>query len=1126
MSMPLGAFAYSGASLQPDRPRQPKPPKTPNTPRSGHLSRSESSLSRRFLLSFGRRSGSKQQVGRDSQKPRVTTSVLSSAPLARPKHIPIIIPYLREISPLNPTNAADPTYSVSKQSFESEWSQSDFGHFPHTIQRPFNAVPLIQPRHVEITIPNFPRPSFLTPTAKHPVFDNDSSTTTPSCPDTTITPGMSISAASSRASTLDSATSVPSPSELHARQGSSAQISVNSSQLSLGGSASEQESSQGDQGSSTQQSRSSVAQSTPTQTSNLSGLVCNVHRTTGKEPPALVGASTTILGDKLYVFGGRRISRSKPHLTFDLYELDLLTRNWVRLDVKGDVPSPRYFHSVCALGDHKLVCYGGMSPEADTVESNSTPGVEPQVIVMSDIHFFDVPTRTWMEITTAKSPQGRYAHCASILPSSAVFTSSDAPISAIHNNPSGTDPNQGSIGVQIDGTGGAEMIVVGGQDSMNRYIEQISVFNLRSLTWTSTLPMLGKSCGAYRSVVTPLTTMSVANIGAGPGRLDEEDDDGDEVDAHLSGSPMLVYTNYNFLDVKLELQIRLTDGTLVDKAMSGTATPPGLRFPSGGIIDNHFVVGGTFLTSSKQEFSLWALDLRNLTWARIDTGSTVFSQGSWNKGVLWSRRNAFCILGDRKRNLIDDYNNRRINFTNICVVQLEAFGLYDNPRRTAPTSNFISGSAPLTQAYSSEASIGGRQMSAAAELLGEMSLEARELCDMDFLAIDGSRIPVNSRLVARRWGPTFNTLLRECASESNDTATLRPSNASTGTSKSAVTMTPSISSSNATTLTANTGSSAGGAADPRLMPPNLRPRILYLPHTAPTLKAFTHFLYTSSLPPASSPYATPLVLCSLLQIARPYKIDGLLEAIIERLHEALDSRNAGVMFNAAAMAAGGGDDIRFAPENQRNLAVPSRPALPIRTASLGPGVESKLLAASLAGNNTSNGDHGVAAVRSSVVNPLRIDTDVANDGVRSAGTTRNTVRNATGSRSATINEDDGDNDHGSITSSNSQHFEFSPAADDPLSAGTATAATPGEKQSRGGGESDNSNGEIWDGGWSAVIGLQKRGLRGLMEGRRAMRKGTSSGSGLMSSVAPSGGSGSGGSGSGSGSGAGVGLGIV
>ena len=65
---------------------------------------------------------------------------------------------------------------------------------------------------------------------------------------------------------------------------------------------------------------------------NLSGLVCNVHRTTGKEPHPLVGATTTILEDKLYVFGGRILSRRKPHLTSDLYELDLIKRHWTKLE--------------------------------------------------------------------------------------------------------------------------------------------------------------------------------------------------------------------------------------------------------------------------------------------------------------------------------------------------------------------------------------------------------------------------------------------------------------------------------------------------------------------------------------------------------------------------------------------------------------------------------------------------------------------------------------------------------------------------------------------------------------------------------------------------------------------------
>ena len=303
---------------------------------------------------------------------------------------------------------------------------------------------------------------------------------------------------------------------------------------------------------------------------NLSGLVCNVRRTTGTEPRPLVGATTTILGDKLYVFGGRILSRSRPQLTSDLYELDLVRRHWSKVEATGDIPPPRYFHSVCALGDEKLVCYGGMSP-APTESSNNGSGgqdSQPEVVVMSDIHVFDVPSRTWQRLSTVDSPQGRYAHCATILPSSAYFTSANAPRSAIHFNPSSADPHQGSIGVDIDGFGGAEMVVTGGQDSSNHYIEQVSVFNLRSLEWTST-SFLGRSCGAYRSVVAPLVGMKLSEIGSA---CTDKDAHEPIDDSQVEGCPMLIYSNYNFLDVKLELQIRLPDGRLIEKSMPSQAS--------------------------------------------------------------------------------------------------------------------------------------------------------------------------------------------------------------------------------------------------------------------------------------------------------------------------------------------------------------------------------------------------------------------------------------------------------------------------------------------------------------------------------------------------------------------------
>ncbi|EEY20996.1 ral2 [Verticillium alfalfae VaMs.102] len=781
-----------------------------------------------------------------------------------------------------------------------------------------------------------------------------------------------------------------------------------------------------------------VATSASSSSAHLSGLMCNVHRTTGKEPHPLVGATTTILGDKLYVFGGRILSRSRPApLTADLYELDLIRRHWTRLETTGDIPPPRYFHSMCPLGDTKMVCYGGMSPTRIRLAQRKISS----------------PSRKWTYIPTQDPPQGRYAHCACILPSSASFSSHKAPLSALQHNPPSANPNEGRIGINIDGSGGAEMIIVGGQDGANHYIEQISVFNLRSLKWTST-QSLGKSCGAYRSVVAPLPPSVTSKIGKA-GVNGSQREGGISQEAREPGSSMLIYSNYNFLDVKLELQIRSSDGSLSEKPMSGAYSPPGLRFPNGGVIDTHFVVSGTYLTSSKQEYALWALDLRTLTWSRIDAGGQ-------------------CVQPRQlEPRLVDDYNHRRINFSNVCMVELEAFGFYDNPRKTAPLSGFVSSSSPFTGpdlslARKAGCTAGGRFHSRASEELGEKALALRELSDMDILCLHGERIPVNSRIVARRWGPYFVQLLREGAAtqDGSDAMTLRGGLSNT-VRNSGVTITPSRDrvesiTSMGSTIASSFGSSgkqpstapssiAGGAFLPQTgldannpnaaptpisLPPRSRPRCLYLPHTYLTVQALLHFVYTSSLPAPSSPLCTPPILCSLLQIARPYRIDGLLEAVVERLHVLLDSRNAAAVFNATAMAAGGGRGIDGSLNP--NFFVP--PVDLIASLESAPASE-----ASRDSDNNSEA-HNAA---------LRLNTTVQ----------QQSSRPGSGELSATTSQ-----------------------------SGSEWSSEIGE--SEGGGVR-----EIWSGELSSVIGLQKRGLRGLMEGRR-MRERTGTGTGSVSQYGP------------------------
>lgn len=869
---------------------------------------------------------------------------------------------------------------------------------------------------------------------------------------------------------------------------------------------------------------------------NLSGLVCNVRRTTGREPHPLVGATTTILGDRLYIFGGRVLSRSRPQLSSDLYELDLIRRHWSKIEAAGDIPPPRYFHSVCALGDNKLVCYGGMSPAPSSPKdatNNDPTGQDPQseVVVMSDVHIFDVPSRTWTRVPAIDSPQGRYAHCAAVLPSGAYFTSATAPLSAIHHNPASSNPHQGSIGVDIDGFGGAEMVVVGGQDSANRYIEQISVFNLRSLKWTNTSP-LEKSCGAYRSVAAPLVGMDASEIGTAA-----EDEEAHEPiePSQVEGCPMLIYSNYNFLDVKLELQMRLPDGRLIEKRMPSQPSPPGLRFPNGGVINGHFVVSGTYLTSSKQEYALWALDLRTLTWGRIDAGGSVFGHGSWNRGVLWPRRNAFVILGHRKRNLVDDYNHRRLNFSHVCMVELEAFGLYNNPCRTSPTSGYISYSSPSVpaslQSKLAELTPRGRPFTSASYELGKLAQSLPEIADMELQAVGGERIPVNSRILGRRWGPYFIQLLREsCDSGASDNATLRPNVLPYPSRNSSITITPSIgqnsNSSNATTLASNNSAPKSILANLELpsansLTPSSRPRVLYLPHTSLTLQALVHYLYTSSLAPTGSPLSTPQVLCSLLQLARPYQVCGLLEATIERLHQVLDGRNAAAIFNAAAMAAGGGRGTGFNSGPGGTLealngahAEASNESAATRAQG---GTEPSSFQNKLITSDSSDTDQGGRPMSSRGM-PLRIDTDVPYD------------------RSQFNNQDDesrSNSNPSTATSASSTSFSHSEPELLPSGQGHHTHShsysSSHHYHHHRRGETDTRlrkpHREIWTGDLSCVIGLQKRGLRGLMEGRRLRERNTNPKLSHSSSANAAVGvavavSGDGGAGAGSGSGSG------
>ncbi|KAF9927836.1 hypothetical protein FBU30_002839 [Linnemannia zychae] len=628
---------------------------------------------------------------------------------------------------------------------------------------------------------------------------------------------------------------------------------------------------------------------------SISDLTTTSRITTGDIPPPLVGATMTIVDDKLYLFGGRLIQSRM--MTNSLYILHLEEFRWENVseivnvlppkaavgdpgaedeNEKSAPPAERYFHSANAY-KNMIVFFGGMGPAPATVE-----GQQQELVVFDDIKVLDLELLQWKQVRIPSSPHApkpRYAHLSSI--------------------------------------SGNKLVVIGGQDIGNQYIEEINVLDLDGWQWISSMPF-DKHCGSYRSIAVSGSGQgtTIPQIGseidqASPNSLSPTTDGfptsylrkaSSNTSLHytpslrksssnlalpkksgpmsrLSGGagsfgssppkenrssiyrlstlmtsstpvqqeehPVYLYSNFNFTDVKRELQVLTPPGFQVQdhsQSMSGNLLPPGLRFPTGAIAGQHLLLSGTYLTSTQQSFSIWSLNLSSLVWTRIDTGS-VFSSGSWNRGLLLENSNAYLVFGNKTRNLADDYQNRQTNFEHVSIVDLEAFGIYQHP----PTT-----------------------MTQTAQELGLGLLNDPSMADFEILTIDNQRIPVNSVILAARW-PYFGALLRE--QEEQDAA-------------------------------AATSGNADNNEDGSL----LSKRTLSLPEPYTIVLAFLQYLYTDHLVTAQQHHSQ--VLAQLLLLADMYGLDRLRDLATHALHQMLNMSTAAMVYETAALSQQTGLQIR------------------------------------------------------------------------------------------------------------------------------------------------------------------------------------------------------------------------
>ncbi|KAF8339964.1 uncharacterized protein EI90DRAFT_3117737 [Cantharellus anzutake] len=592
----------------------------------------------------------------------------------------------------------------------------------------------------------------------------------------------------------------------------------------------------------------------------LSSLTTSTRRMTGEVPPVLVGASTTVVGNRVYLFGGRLGATRR--LTSDLYVLDLRTSEWKNITPSESgsaphAPAPRYFHSADSWNGF-LVVFGGVGYGSN----NNSPGV------LNDVRFFSLVQHRWIPAAETNPLPPNVPPHSSCIPT---------------HDPLIPRPRYAHISSVTD----SRLFVIGGQDMPSQdWLDDIHVFDLFQKRWIERREY-PRHCGMYRSLATAPQTVIRDPVREGvPTKTDElaffpvgkatspsysvlpphppQGISDRLVFCPYSDVPSLehpaeihLYSNYNFSDVKRELEVFTpTENSFytTDRSdmMNGSSFPPGLRFPTGAILGNHLIIAGTYLSQSYQCYSIWALDLNEMTWSRIDTGA-VLATGSWTRGILWGDANTYVIFGNPSGNMVEDYNHRILNWSHAVHVELETFGIYTFPTLQTPVKG---------------------------QVLGLDALEAELFADFEILCEDGRKIKCSRKLVEERW-PWFKRQrinYVEAAKKVVSTHIL--------TDIEDVPLPDSL----PNELFAN----PEDRPDPRLTP-----RMLRLSEPYPITKALLQYFYSGSL--ITPLQHAPLVLSALLLLSNIYELAHLAKLVKHAMHQTLSPATSVDVYEVATL---------------------------------------------------------------------------------------------------------------------------------------------------------------------------------------------------------------------------------
>ncbi|KAF7304323.1 hypothetical protein HMN09_00834100 [Mycena chlorophos] len=458
-----------------------------------------------------------------------------------------------------------------------------------------------------------------------------------------------------------------------------------------------------------------------TSSRSTAGMVVNLRDSIGDVPPPLIGASTTMFGSKIILFGG--CTPTSHTVVADLYILDVELCKWEKVPTPSDASSVlkgRCFHTADIWQNH-LVVFGGLAVMASNSSGNQStsksknPSPRAQRLQdLGDVRLFDLSTFQWLPPN----------------PIAASTTGASGPAvpspPARHNHISCISRNH--------------LIVFGGVDGWGEPLSDICVFDLENRAWVhaqhypSESPRLDVDrafCATSRwrvsvpewehksEFLVPLPYSEAVCPGEPAA-----------VDVYLFNSSQ---STIDVLDVSCKDN---EINTASSRSTIGHRQPTASHKPTGVVLGTTLILAGNSpppaIGRASSVFSIWTLDLtnRNNVWTHIDTGG-LMGGGSWSHAHLWTPHNKFLVLGKPANTAVQSplasptYEIQPNHWRTVASIDLEALGIYQAPARSLDPVQQQRALAVLAQSRHA---------------------------DFVFACEDGREIPCARIVVAGRWG--------------------------------------------------------------------------------------------------------------------------------------------------------------------------------------------------------------------------------------------------------------------------------------------------------------------------------------------------------------------------------------